>query len=154
MIYITSIVHQDIWCSITFLSSSGSSYYIFHEGKKILIPNCLGSREDNNMVYGYIIIESIILSSNLYYTYVIVIEIHIYKCKLYVYSSWQLLFGITGETIPVQSWCESISTSMVNFDDFFGRRINKLMVISLECDSHYLTCHKKSRLLFALLQAM
>ncbi len=43
------------------------------------------------------------------------------------------------------------SVSFYCFDDFCSGCINDLMIIRFECDSHYLICHKKSRLLFALL---
>ena len=39
---------------------------------------------------------------------------------------------------------------LYSFDDLAGGLVYQLMVVSLQSDSHYLTCHKKSRLLFAL----
>ena len=35
-------------------------------------------------------------------------------------------------------------------DDLAGTLIDKLVIICLKCDSHYLVCHKKSRLLIVL----
>ena len=42
---------------------------------------------------------------------------------------------------------------LYSLDDFLSRCIHQLMLIRFQCDSHYLTCHKKSRLLFALLKS-
>src|SRR5699024_4311306 len=42
------------------------------------------------------------------------------------------------------------SIFLYSFDNFLGRCINQLMIICLQCVSHYLTCHKKRRLLFVL----
>ena len=42
------------------------------------------------------------------------------------------------------------SRSLHRVDNLSGRLINQLVIIRLQRDSHYLICHKKSRLLFAL----